>query len=65
MKNIDNLTLNEIKKLIQEQSIELQKLKQILDQHSHIVCKIATLKANVDNKKLSDTDFRDFVSTLF
>ncbi len=65
MKDIDNLTLNEIKRLIQEQSVELQKLKQISDQHSNIVCKIATLKANINNDKLSDTDFRQFVSTLF
>lgn len=65
MKNIDNLTLNEIKKLIQGQSTELQKLKQISQQHSNIVCKISTLKANIHNDKLSDADFRQFVSTLF
>lgn len=65
MKNIDNLTFNEIKKLIQEQSSELQKFKKISEQHSNIICKIATLKANIDNEKLSDADFRKFVSTLF
>ncbi len=65
MKDIDNLTLNEIKRLIQEQSHQLQKNKNILEQHSNMISKIATLKANINNNKLSDAEFRKFVSTLF
>lgn len=67
---INNIPLEEcsfsnIKKNLHHISANIRKNNKELKNFDLIKSKINILKANIKNENLSDSDFREFVSTLF
>lgn len=63
--DIEDLPFHKIKSSLASVAPAISQLNYNNKQYHSLKNKISTLKANIDNKKLSDTEFRDFVKTLF
>lgn len=62
---IDDLSFNQIKQKLAALSPVISQLENNNTQFNNVKNKIKTLKANIDNQKLSDSEFRAFAKTLF
>ena len=61
---IDHLSQNQIKEFLGEHISELDSLNKELAFHKEKSLNLDTVLQNVNNKKLSDKEFRNFVNTF-
>lgn len=64
-KSIEHMSFHNIKQWFGVAKPVIDEAQKSLNNYQSIINKLKTLRANVDNKNLSDAAFREFVKTLF